>query len=329
MASIKKAMSDVTGLHTFDRKRICILAADGSKQAIGAVAGHAVNPEDDENLTAETKYYPCMFLGRSFRDAEYNYSQPEREMLSIAYGVDKIAPYIGSRLIILTDHKAWVQLQNMQCANRRVDKWRQIIAQLPQLPGYPKFIFRKGTEQKDVDPLSRTDHIELPGESNLDEYLTDKVEDPTILSGLYKLTQGWEPYDSITLWLSQGKLNQHQTESEQRAIKVKALNYYYFDGVLYRRPKPGSLPRRVPQLEEIPRLLNKYHGDDSDFGHLQISSTYQLMSFTYYWKNMYDHILNHIESCSACSAKRRKNPIGRYELYRMTPPPSLFMFVIV
>ena len=54
MENLKKTMADVTGVYSFDRARICILAADGSKQAIGAVAGHAVDPADDAHLTAET-----------------------------------------------------------------------------------------------------------------------------------------------------------------------------------------------------------------------------------------------------------------------------------
>jgi transposase InsO family protein len=247
-------------------------------------------------------------------------------MLAIAYGVDKIAPYIGSRLIILTDHKAWVQLQNMQCANRRVDKWRQIIAQLPQLPGYPKFIFRKGTEQKDVDPLSRTSHVPLPNEESIDTYITEKVEDPMILPGVYKLTLGWEPYDSITAWLKYGGLPKHATADEQAAIKRRALDYFISGDELYRRPRPGGIPRRVPTLEEIPILLADYHGDKSAYGHQQLHSTYQFLSLRYYWKNMYEHVQNHIESCEACAAKKKKNS-HRFELYRMTPPPSLFMLL--
>lgn len=328
MAKIKHTMTDVTGVFAFDRSRPCILAADGSKRAIGAVAGHAVDPKEDDSLTYQTKYNPCMFLGRSFRENEKNYSQPEREMLAIVYGVDKIAPYIGSRLVILTDHKAWVHLQNLPSTNTRVDRWKVRLAQLPQLPGFPKFIFRPGISQGDVDPLSRILHAPDPDSLDLDASLTEKVADPMVLPGfLGLLTLGWEPYDSIVLWLTQGKLNPNSSESEQRSIKTRALDYYVFQSQLFKRPKPGCFPRRVPNLEAIPRLLAEYHGDTSSFGHLSAADTYQLMAFSYFWHGMYDHVFSHCDSCPACSSRRKKNPSGRYALYRITPPASMFVLL--
>ena len=326
MGTLKETMTSVTGIHTFNRKRPCILAADGSKQAIGAVAGHACDSSEDDQLTASTKYNPCMFLGRSFRGPELNYSQPEREMLAIVHGVDKIAPYIGTRLVILTDHKAWVYLQNLPSTNKRVDRWKVQLAQLPQSSGYPKFIFRPGAAQGDVDPLSRIDHRDDPDDMDIDARITDLVADPMVLQGLLLLELGWEPYNSIYQWLRDCSLNSSQDQRQQRSIKTKALEYYIFDNQLFKRPKVGCAPRQVPRLRDLSNLLAQFHGDTSSYGHLSAADTYQLLAFRYFWHGMYDHVLAHVDACRACSSRKKKNH-SRYELYRITPPPSMFVLL--
>ena len=116
------------------------------------------------------------------------------------------------------------------------------------------------------------------------------------------------------------------SEREQRAIKGKALAYYVHQDRLYLRPKPGMSPRQIPQLEDLPRLLEEYHGNSSTFGHLSTSNTYQLLTFRYYWKGMWDHVTSHVESCTACSSRKRKNH-SRYELYQITPPASIFVLL--
>ena len=161
--------------------------------------------EDDSNITAITRYLPCGFYSRKFTTAERSYSLPEKEFLALIYGVIKVTPYIGRKSVLITDHKAWYQVQNKPSANKRVERWRMIISSLPFEAGYLNILFHPGVKQGDVDPLSRedtliSDHDDI---SDIDQHIVDRVADPVSFGpdGVHLVTLGWEPYDSITRWL--------------------------------------------------------------------------------------------------------------------------------
>ena len=325
-SNVKRAIASAASLRTFDVHRPILLAADGSKTGLAVVAGHAADPGEDGQLGATTKYWPSAFYSRPCTDTEQRYSQPEREFQAIVYGVRKISPYIGRQLVILTDHKAWVQVQNTVSANSRVEKWRMKLAALPLDPGYPRLIFRAGTKQHDVDPLSRLEESHR-ATSDLDDQLSEEIEDPVIIS--MKLCRlGWQPYDDIANWLK-GDMSMDWTAERQRSIARMALRYFIDldNSRLYYRARQGAAPRMVPTLEQVQPLIGQYHGESDAMGHLSTLSTYQLMAPRYYWHRMYDDIRNYVDNCGACQKRRRAHPVGRFQMYRITPPTTMFCLV--
>lgn len=108
--NVKKACLDAVTLHSFDPKHPIIIGADGSGTAIGVVAGHYADLAEDYFMTAGTVYIICALYSRVFQGAELNYSQPEREVLALVYALLKLRAYLGLYFLILTDHKAWVQV---------------------------------------------------------------------------------------------------------------------------------------------------------------------------------------------------------------------------
>ncbi|KAJ3028430.1 hypothetical protein HK097_005954, partial [Rhizophlyctis rosea] len=250
---IKKAIENVVGTRVFDPNRPVIIACDGSGIALGAMAGHAKNPEDDNNLTAETLYLACAYLSRKLHGAERNYSQPEGEFLAIIYAL----------------------LKNSVSANKRVEKWRMCIALFPLDAGYPQFIFRAGKKQKDVDPLSRIEvERNEDSPSDLDEYIEELVMDPMeIMVNLVVL--GWEPYDDILRWLSGAGLD-HLDFNTAKKIRRQALKYCIVEDRLYRRVAPGGALRKVSRKEELSEIMEEVHG--GVLGHLSKYSTYHVMS---------------------------------------------------
>ena len=321
---LKEAYANAATVRAFDPKRPCLLAADASAVGIAAVAGHAKDRADDANLTIHTLYEPVGYYGRGLTAAEKRKEQPEREMLAVLYGVMKIEPYIGRKLVIMTDHKAWVQVANTATKNKWVEKWRVLLSQLPMEPGYPKWIFRPGNKQMDVDPLSRIGDPTPAGE--MVDGIDARIEEPVILR-MAMCRPGWEPYDSIARFLTGNQL-EDLDPATRRSIQSQALNYFVDrdTGVLYRRAKQGAAPRRVPQLEDVPGIMKSFHGSE-EFGHQNVISTYQAMARRYYWENMWYHVSEFIAACHACQMRRRKHPVGRFQLYRIVPPATMFLLI--
>ena len=75
---------------------IC-LAGDASTYEIGVVISHIL-PDGTER--------PVAYTSRTLSSTERNYSQLEKEALSLTYGVQKFNQYLyGHQFILVTDHK--------------------------------------------------------------------------------------------------------------------------------------------------------------------------------------------------------------------------------
>ena len=330
MTQLKEAFGKAASVRAFDPKRPVIIAADASPTGIGGVAGHAENPEDDDKITVNTVYSPCAFYSRQLTPAEAKLGQPYREMLGVIDVIRKCEHYLSGKIVIFTDHKAWVSTHNEMTpiANKKVDMMRAYLSTLPCEAGYPKFIFREGKKQLDVDPLSRmedqpTPDVELP----VDDIVAERVEDPVVLR-MALIKVGWQPYDDIVRWLRGDDISD-MNSAHRKSIVQQALHYCIGqdDGKLYRRTLGGAAPRLVPKREDIIPLIRKFHGGHEQIGHLQVAATYALMAPRYYWDNMWATITQFILACDACNKRKNKYPVGRFQLHRITPPPTLFVLL--
>lgn len=192
----------------FDQTKELILACDASPYGVGAVLSQIMEDKME---------HPVAFASRTLSSAEGNYSQLDKEALSIIFGVKHFHQYLyGRKFTIVTDHKPLLSLFSEkkaipQMASPRVQRWALTIA------AYDYIIqFRPGEKNGNADAMSRLPlknppmMVPIPGDVVLVmNHLFSKAavsssnikawtqRDPT-LSKVYELTQnGWTENTAI------------------------------------------------------------------------------------------------------------------------------------
>ena len=93
---VKRKLSEVPVLMHYNPELPIRLAGDVSNYGIGAVLSH-VDPDGQE--------HPIAFASRTLSQCEKNYSQVEKEALSLIFGICKFHKYVyGRHFILVTDH---------------------------------------------------------------------------------------------------------------------------------------------------------------------------------------------------------------------------------
>ncbi|KAF8793053.1 hypothetical protein HNY73_004582 [Argiope bruennichi] len=100
--ALKQEIASDRILCHYDPKLPLVLQTDASPVGIGAVLSH-IMPDGSEK--------PAMFASRSLTKTERNYSQIDKEALSIVWGVNRFYQYLfGRHFDLITDHKPLVSI---------------------------------------------------------------------------------------------------------------------------------------------------------------------------------------------------------------------------
>ena len=143
----KQALQDDSLLVHYNERIQLILACDASQYGLGAVLSHVMD---------DGKERPVAYTPRTLTSAEKNYSQLEKEVLAIIFGVKKFHDYLfGSRFGIESDHQPLSYLFNetrgiSQTASSRIQRWALTLS------AYQYMIRHKsGVALINADALSR------------------------------------------------------------------------------------------------------------------------------------------------------------------------------
>ena len=173
----KKKLISARLLVHYDNNKPLKLACDASSIGLGVVISHVMDDDSE---------HPIAFASRRLTKCERNYSQIEKEALSIIYGVKKFNQYLyGRKFTLVTDHKPLLAIlgpkaQVPALAAARMQRWAILLA------GYDyELEFRCSKDHANADALSRLPCDKLTGaeptELESDIYTVMLIDDETLL----------------------------------------------------------------------------------------------------------------------------------------------------
>lgn len=146
--NIKKLFVNENILCHFNPEYETSIETDASSYGLGAVLLQRPNKQ--------SQWSPVQFSSRTLNNAERNYSQIEREGLSVIFALDKFREFLlGSPFTIFNDHKPLFTLfakdkpVPISCSPR-IQRWALKLSQFNY-----KFVYSKGSDNVHSDFLSR------------------------------------------------------------------------------------------------------------------------------------------------------------------------------
>ncbi|UYV78715.1 K02A2.6-like [Cordylochernes scorpioides] len=191
---IKECVRNAPSLAHFDKSKMLILQCDASKDAMGA----ALLQEDR----------PLAFASESFSDSQKQYSQFEKELLSVYYGCKK-SEYLlsGHTFVVQTDHQPLLPLVKKPLSDisprlqRLVMKLIAFDFKLQYKPG--KYLIVADTLSRDTHPMDELPTpfledkrmVKMVRVNISDEKLVamqkDTREDPALVKVIDYVIEGW------------------------------------------------------------------------------------------------------------------------------------------
>ena len=162
----KQMVIDSDLLVHYDVNKPVTLACDSSSYGAGAVISH---------IMEDGKERPIAFASRTLSSSEKNYSQIEKEALSIIFGVKKFHKYLyGRKFTLITDHQPLTTIFGPKkgvptMAAARLQRWAVILSAYEY-----DIVYRKSADHANCDFLSR---FPVGTEESEDDGIVSYIED--------------------------------------------------------------------------------------------------------------------------------------------------------
>lgn len=281
----KEALVSSQVLTHYDSALPLVLAGDASAYGVGAVISH---------ITSDGQEHPIAFASRTLSKAEQNYSQIEKEALSLVYGISKFHCYLyGRKFILETDHKPLTVIFGQKkgvpvMAAARLQRWAI------QLGAYSYEIrFRSTQAHANADALSRLPLSDAQPEGFSKEpslFNIQQIESLPVTAAELKRESATDPEVSkVLLYLQEGW--PPQVEADLKAYHKRRDELTSEVGCLLWGTR-AVIPRKLRQ-----RLLSELHRDHPGITRMkEVSRSYM------WWPGLDQDIEQLVKSCPNCRA---------------------------
>lgn len=303
---LKDAIVKATRLVHFDPNLPIILASDASSYGIGAVLSHRY-PDGSEK--------PIAFASKTMNSHELNYSQIEKEALSIIFGVKKFHQYLyglTKPFELQTDHKPLLSIFSPDhklpvMSMQRIQRWAILLMSynfkikyratdkhanadaLSRLPKGPDVQFDRSEEACLSLSLKNEDALlDFPINADKVKHLTS--QDPILSKVFNYVKYGWP--DSFS-----------NKNDFLRPYFERRLDLSLHNGVLIWNTE---FPRVIVPKKLQNKILSLLHQ-----GHFGIIRMKQLARRHCWWPRINSEIENMVKNCKACQVNQA-NPPAEY-----------------
>lgn len=292
---LKRAFAEEPVLASFDPERTTIVETDSSGYNVGGVLSQY---DLDGNLR------PCGYFSKRNSPAECNYEIHDKELLAIVRCLEAWDAELRSlqEFTVLTDHKNLEYFFRSRKLTERHVRWNLFLSRYNM-----RLQYRKGSENYRADALSRRDQ-DMP-EGAEDERIKSRTlqllprpGETTQIATLdvpYNSEETWDrakeqdpTYQEIWSCVKEGvrkfpsRLKVKVSVSE---CSIDERNHLRFRGRKW-----------VPDWEPLRTELTRIAHEEPTSGHPGREETYTLLSRTYFWPRMSQHVRKYVRNCDVC-----------------------------
>ncbi|XP_025263219.1 uncharacterized protein K02A2.6-like, partial [Camponotus floridanus] len=302
---LKKLITQAPVLGYYDPNKKLTLSVDASSIGLGA--------------TLIQEGQPIAYASRALTEVQTRYSQIEKELLAICFGVERFRQYIWGRdaVLVETDHKPLVGIFNkplykvptrLQRMMLRLQPFRLTIKHVPG-----KYMYIADALSRD---FSRTSCDSSDSQKDFDEDIEKQIamliENIPVTKDNWKLISQGYLEDSLLTKVKQYILKGWPTNYKEIEEKVKPFFEFKEELVVIK-----EIIFRGDRIL-IPTALKKYMLTKLHTGHPGINRMIKRAEMTMYWKGINQDIKKYVKSCKSCQ-KFQNGQIKQIMRYKKVP----------
>ncbi len=280
-------------------------AATGTAEFSGWLG--AILTQVDQN----GNHYAISFASRQLKDHEKNYSPFLLEAAVAVWGMEVFNEYLrGKQFILFTDHKPLEKLGHLH--TKTLNRLQTALLEHDFVVQY-----KKGTNMP-ANNLSRlpslpVNSIDIPKNAAFDPFTPD----------LQLLQRQDLDLQAVFHFLKFGNWQDSLSKQKIRVLAALAPKVFFDKNKLaWICLEDRNYPRTALWIPERYRKEALCETHDSIFsGHNAALKSYMKLTTSYYWPNVYSHVLNHTKTCLRCQ-QRKTAPKKNAPLSRLPIPDS-------
>lgn len=286
---MKNCIAKAPILQNFDSSLPVVIQCDASKEGLGGC------------LLQNGK--PVSFISRNLTTAEQNFSQIEKELLSVVWSTKKFHYYIyGQKCTVLNDHKPLESLLKKGIHDIASPRLQRLKLKLLKYDLEYKYL--KGKLMFIADLLSRS-YLQC---SNIDEqYMYEVIHCIGLTQNIQcTLEQKQQLITETKNDAELSKIIEYTKEGWPENIKKVPdfLHYYYkFRSDISVEDNIVFLNHRII----IPKTLRLDYMKNLHEGHLGMTKMKQLVRDMYYWPKINCHLEEYVRRCFICQTYQNNN----------------------